>query len=109
MKRIPLRWVLPVFHFAMDAALVATFVIALWHSSPAIARIPHNYFRAVSYDPNVTMMINPRGAPGLQEPFFLLITANLPAGVITVSALSTIGHDVDLPYDSKAFLWAGLY
>jgi hypothetical protein len=29
MKRIPLRWVLPIFHFAMDAVLIAVFVTAL--------------------------------------------------------------------------------
>jgi hypothetical protein len=97
MRRIPLRWALPIFHLATDAIIVAIFVVTL-----------RSAFPPVSYYPNARMMIDPR-SPGLQEPFLLLVTANLPAGITTLIALSTTGHDIDIPYDSKAFLWAGLY
>jgi hypothetical protein len=97
MRRIPLRFVLPVFHLTMDAALVAVFVLTLRCGFPP-----------ASYYPNARMVIDPR-SPGLVKPFLLLNTGTLPAGIISLLALSTTGHDVDIPYDSRAFLWLALF
>jgi hypothetical protein len=105
MRRIPLRWALPVFHIAMDAVLVAIFVVMLQYASPAIARFRTGPFLPASYDQNVTMVIDP-----LQEPCLLLLTtANLPAGMITLLALSTTRDKLLIPYDSRGFLWVGFY
>jgi hypothetical protein len=92
MRKIPFRWALPVFHLAMDAALVAVFV-AMLHP-----------FLPISYDSNVTMMIEPR-SPGLVKPFLLLTTGTLPTGFVSLLALSATGHDLDIPYGSKGWLW----
>jgi hypothetical protein len=97
MRRIPLRWALPIFNLAMDALLIAVFVVRLRYALSEIA----------SY-PNVRIGIDPR-VPGLQEPFLLLTTANLPAGIMTLLGISTMGHDIAVPYDSSAFLWPALY
>jgi hypothetical protein len=96
MRRVPFRWALPIFHLAMDAALVAVFV-AMLHP-----------FLPISYDQNVTMMIDPR-SPGLVKPFLLLTTGALPAGFVSLLALFTIGHAFDIPYGSKGWLWFGFY
>jgi hypothetical protein len=106
MKTIPLRWVLPTFHLAMDLILVAIFIAALgWLLNHPLQS---GFFRPISYEQSVTMMIDPR-APGLMKPFSLLITGALPAGIISLFALSFTSHDINLPYDSRAFLWFGLY
>lgn len=108
MTRIPLRWALPVFHLAIDLILVAILIDALLHMEPGIARFRGGLFLAVSYDQGITMMIDPR-APGLREPFFLLITGTFPAGIFSLFALVRTGHGFDIPFDSRAFLWFGFY
>lgn len=106
MRRIPLRWTLPIFHLTIDLVLVVFLIFKLsWLSNHP----PESgFFRPVSYHQNVTVLIEPR-APGLVKPFSLLITAALPAGAISLFVLSFAGHDVYLPYDSRAFLWLALY
>jgi len=110
MRRIPLRWALPIFHLAMDALLVAAFVVTLRYGSPVVARFRTGPFLPVAYDPNVTMVIDPlsRGLPG-SPGLVLLITANPPAGIITLLGLSTTGHDIYIPDNSGAFLWLAFY
>jgi hypothetical protein len=107
MRRIPLRWASPTFHLALDAILVAILVDGLLHMASATAPFRTGPFLPASYDQNFTVF-DPR-SPGLVKPFSLLITGTLPAGIISLFALSFTGHDVNIPYDSRAFLWLAFY
>lgn len=110
MKGIQFQWVLPIFHLAMDAILVAILIAALRY---VVDHPPEAEFTARPLVPVVDQLcytrFDPRASPLLAGPFLLLVTANAPAGLVLVLALVTAGNDLSIPYGSKGFLWLGLY
>jgi hypothetical protein len=106
MKGIRFRWVLPIFHLAMDLILVAILINTLRHAKPAIAEDANRQFVPVSYS-QPRELIDFRG-PGLLEPFLLLTTGTLPVTIVSLLALAA-ANGLDIPYEAGSVLWLGLY